>query len=183
MAIDIYSTQVKTIDGLETDLSDFRGKVLMVVNVASKCGLTPQYEGLEKVYEKYRSHGFEVLGFPANNFLSQEPGSEEEIRSFCSTNYGVTFPLYSKVSVRGDDKHLLYKKLTTAHSTADIDNGPGFEEKLAGFGQQRDAPEDILWNFEKFLIGKDGKVLARVAPDVPADDPRVIAKIESALAA
>ena len=112
MAIDIYSTQVKTIDGLETDLSDFRGKVLMVVNVASKCGLTPQYEGLEKVYEKYRSHGFEVLGFPANNFLSQEPGSEEEIRSFCSTNYGVTFPLYSKVSVRGDDKHLLYKKLT-----------------------------------------------------------------------
>jgi glutathione peroxidase len=183
MAIDIYATQVKTIDGVETDLNDFRGKVLMIVNVASKCGLTPQYEGLESVYEKYRSNGFEVLGFPANNFLSQEPGSEEEIRSFCSTNYGVQFPLFSKISVKGENKHLLYKKLTAAHSTADINNGPDFEEKLAGFGQKRDVPEDILWNFEKFIIGKDGNVIARVAPDVPADDPRVVSKIESALSA
>ena len=183
MAIDIYSTQVKTIDGTEKDLSDFRGKVLMIVNVASKCGLTPQYEGLERVYEKYRTHGFEVLGFPANDFLGQEPGTEEDIHSFCLTTYGVQFPLFSKISVRGEDKHLLYKKLTAAHSTADIDNGPEFEEKLAGFGQKRDAPEDILWNFEKFIIGKDGNVLARVSPDVPAEDPRVVAKIEAALTA
>lgn len=183
MAIDIYSTQVKTIDGSETDLDQYRGKVLMIVNVASKCGLTPQYEGLERVYGKYRTHGFEVLGFPANNFMGQEPGTEEEIQSFCTTNYGVTFPLFSKISVRGDDKHLLYKKLTAAHSTADVDNGPEFEEKLAGYGQKRDAPEDILWNFEKFILGKEGNVIARIAPDVPAEDPRVIAKIESALSA
>lgn len=183
MAIDIYTTEVRTIDGEGTDLSAHKGKVLMIVNVASKCGLTPQYEGLEKVYEKFREHGFEVLGFPANDFLGQEPGTEEEIRAFCSTNYNVQFPLYSKISVRGDDKHVLYKKLTAARPATDIDNGPEFEERLAGFGQKRDVPEDILWNFEKFIIGKDGGVIARIAPDVPADDPRVVARLEAALAA
>lgn len=183
MAIDIYSTQVKTIDGTETDLSDYKGKVLMIVNVASKCGLTPQYEGLERIYEKYRQHGFEVLGFPANDFLAQEPGTEEEIQNFCSTNYNVQFPLFSKISVRGDHKHLLYKKLTAERSEADVTNGAEFEEKLAGFGQSRERPDDILWNFEKFIVDKNGKVAARIAPDVPADDQRVIAKIESAIAA
>jgi glutathione peroxidase len=182
MAIDIYSTRVKTIEAVETDLSDYKGKVLMIVNVASKCGLTPQYEGLEKIYERFRDHGFEVLGFPANNFLGQEPGADEEILTFCTTNYNVQFPLFSKISVKGEHKHLLYKKLTAERPSPDIDNGPGFEEKLAGFGQTRERPDDILWNFEKFIVGRDGKVAARVAPDVTADDPRVIAKIESALA-
>ena len=183
MGIDIYSTQVRTIDGSETDLSAYKGKVLMIVNVASKCGLTPQYEGLEKVYEMYRNHGFEVLGFPANDFLGQEPGTEEEIRTFCSTNYNVQFPLFSKISVKGDGKHILYKKLTAERPTADVDNGPAFEDKLAGFGQHRERDDDILWNFEKFLIGKDGGVVARIAPDVPVDDPRVLEKIESTLGA
>ena len=183
MSTVVYDFKAAGIDGKQIDLKKFKGKVLLIVNTASQCGFTPQYKGLEEVYERYRSHGFEVLGFPANNFLSQEPGSEEEIRSFCSTNYGVQFPLFSKISVKGDDKHLLYKKLTAAHSTADISNGPQFEEKLAGFGQKRDVPEDILWNFEKFIIGKDGNVIARVAPDVPADDLRVVSKIESALSA
>ena len=183
MANDIYSTQVKTIDGVETDLAAYKGKVLMIVNVASKCGLTPQYEGLERIYEKYRSHGFEILGFPANDFLAQEPGTEEEIQSFCSTNYNVQFPLFSKISVRGDHKHLLYKKLTAERAEADVSNGSEFEEKLAGFGQRREKPEDILWNFEKFIIGKDGRVAARIAPDVAPDDPRVAEEIESALAA
>src|SRR5215204_1161884 len=104
MAIDIYSTRVKTIEAVETDLSDYKGKVLMIVNVASKCGLTPQYEGLEKIYKRFRDHGFEVLGFPANNFLGQEPGADEEILTFCTTNYNVQFPLFSKLSVKGEHK-------------------------------------------------------------------------------
>jgi len=183
VAIHIYSTRVKTIDGEETDLSHYGGKVLMIVNVASKCGLTPQYEGLEKIYEKYRAHGFEVLGFPANDFLGQEPGTEDEIRSFCSTNYNIQFPLFSKISVRGEHKHLLYKKLTAQRPAADIDNGPGFEEDLSGYGHKREGDHGILWNFEKFIVAKNGQVAARIAPDVAADDPRVIAKIESELAA
>ena len=182
MAVDIYSTRVKTIDGAETDLSGYRNKVLLIVNVASKCGLTPQYEGLETIYERFRQHGFEVLGFPANDFLGQEPGTEDEIRSFCSTNYNVQFPLFSKVSVKGEHKHLLYKKLTAERPVADIGDGPAFEEKLAGFGQNRERPDDILWNFEKFIVGRDGRVAARIAPDVAADDPRVVSKIESELA-
>ena len=182
MAIDIYSTRVKTIDGAETDLSEYRGRVLMIVNVASKCGLTPQYEGLERIYERYRHHGFAVLGFPANDFLGQEPGTENEIRSFCTTNYNVRFPLFSKISVKGEHRHLLYKKLTNERPVADVDNGPGFEERLSGFGQKRERPGDTLWNFEKFIVGRNGKVVTRIAPDVAADDPRVIAKIESALA-
>lgn len=181
MAVDIYSTRVKTIDGAETDLSEYGGKVLMIVNVASKCGLTPQYEGLEKIYEKYRDHGFEVLGFPANDFLGQEPGTEDEIRSFCSTNYDVQFPLFSKISVRGEHKHLLFKKLMTQRPTADIDNGPAFEKDLNGYGHKREGAEGILWNFEKFIVGRNGSVAARIAPDVPPDDARVIAKIESEL--
>jgi glutathione peroxidase len=180
--MDIYSTRVKTIDGGETDLSRYGEKVLMIVNVASKCGLTPQYEGLEKIYEKYRQHGFVVLGFPANDFLGQEPGTEDEIRSFCSTNYNVQFPLFSKISVRGEHKHLLYKKLTAQRPAADIDNGPGFEEDLNGYGHKREGMDGILWNFEKFIVGKNGNVVARIAPDVAADDPRVIAKIETELA-
>lgn len=177
----IYEIPVKTIDGKETTLADYKGKTLLIVNVASKCGLTPQYEGLEKVYEEYKDKGFEVLGFPANNYLAQEPGTEEEIKDFCSTNYNVQFQLFSKISTKGDDQHPLYKYLTSEAKSADISNGDGFEEKLAGFGQKRENANDILWNFEKFLIAKDGSIAARIAPDVPAEDARVTAKIESEL--
>ena len=178
---DIFEIPVKKIDGTETNLGEFKDKALLVVNVASKCGLTPQYEGLEKIYRAYSDKGFEVLGFPANNFLSQEPGTDDEIKEFCSSTYDVTFPLFSKISVKGDDQHELYKALTAERPSADIDNGNAFEEKLAGFGSVRDQPSGLLWNFEKFLIGKDGKVAARIAPDVTADDPRVIESIEKAL--
>lgn len=178
---EILSIPVKKIDGTETTLAEFAGRTLLLVNVASKCGLTPQYEGLEKLYENYRDKGFEVLGFPANNFLAQEPGTEEEIQDFCSTNYNIQFPLFSKISVKGDDQHPLYKELTATRPTADIGNGDTFETKLQGFGQTRENASDILWNFEKFLIAKDGTVAARIAPDVTADDPRVVEKIEAEL--
>lgn len=183
MAKQIYSIPVKKIDGTETTLSEFKDKVLLVVNVASKCGLTPQYEGLENLYETYRDKGFEVLGFPANNFLAQEPGTEEEIQDFCATNYNVQFPLFSKISVKGDDQHPLYDALITEKPAPDIDNGAEFETKLEGYGQKREQPNDLLWNFEKFLIGKDGTVAARIAPDVTAEDERLVARIESELAA
>lgn len=181
MSTDLFSIPVKKIDGTDTNLGEFNGNALLVVNVASKCGLTPQYESLERLYENYRDKGLQVLGFPANNFLAQEPGTEEEIQAFCSTNYGVTFPLFSKISVTGEDKHPLYEALTKERPGVDIDNGDSFQKDLEGYGQFKDEPRDILWNFEKFLIGKDGKVAARIAPDVTVEDPRVIEVIESAM--
>lgn len=183
MSEQLFSIPVTKIDGSKTTLGEFAGKTLLVVNVASKCGLTPQYEGLEKLYEDYRDKGFEVLGFPANNFLGQEPGTEDEIQDFCSTNYNVQFPLFSKISVKGDDQHPLYKELTSIQPAADIDNGDAFETKLTGIGQARENGSDILWNFEKFLIAKDGTVAARISPDVTPDDPRVVEKIEAELSA
>lgn len=181
MPNDIYEISVRRIDGTETTLADYRDKPLLIVNVASKCGLTPQYEGLEKVYEKYRGDGLEVLAFPANNFLAQEPGTSEEIQEFCSTNYNVQFPLFEKISVKGDDQHPLYQHLISERPQADVSNGNGFEEKLKGHDQYRENPDDILWNFEKFVVGRDGKVAARIAPDVPAEDERVTAAIDKAL--
>lgn len=181
MSEQIYSIPVTKIDGTVTSLREFEGKTLLIVNVASKCGLTPQYAGLEKLYEDYRSRGFEVLGFPANNFLAQEPGTDEEIEAFCTTNYDVKFPLFSKISVKGADQHPLYKSLTAERPMADISNGNTFETKLQGFGQKRENPGDILWNFEKFLISKDGTVAARIAPDVTANDSRLVEKIEEEL--
>lgn len=178
----LYEIPVKTIDGKETTLAEHKGKVLMIVNVASKCGLTPQYEGLEKIYQEYRAKGFEVLGFPANNFLGQEPGTEEEIKDFCTSNYDVHFPLYSKISAKGADQHPLYQFLTAERQTADIKNGDAFEEKLKGFGQEREDASGILWNFEKFLIAKDGSIAARINPDVAAADEKVVAAIEAELA-
>ena len=182
MSNKIYEIPVRRIDGRETTLAEFEGKTLLVVNVASKCGLTPQYEGLESLYKEYKDQGFEVLGFPANNFLAQEPGTNDEIQEFCEHNYGVSFPLYQKISVKGDDQHLLYHHLTDEKGEPDIANGSAFEEKLAGFGQERTKPNDVLWNFEKFLIGKNGKVAARIAPDVTAEDSRVVAAVKAALA-
>src|SRR6476469_3956782 len=146
MSNKIYEIPVRRIDGTETTLSEFQGRALLLVNVASKCGLTPQYEGLESLYKQYKDRGLEVLGFPANNFLAQEPGTNEEIQEFCQTNYDVTFPLFQKISVKGDDQHPLYKTLTSEKGEPDIANGSEFEEKLAGFGQKREQTSDVLWN-------------------------------------
>ncbi len=180
MANEIYEIPVKTIDGQETNLGEYKDKVLLVVNVASKCGLTPQYEGLQKLYGEYQAKGFEVLGFPANNFMGQEPGTEEEIKEFCSANFDVKFPLFSKISVKGDDQHQLYHYLTETKPETDINDGD-LEEKLAGYGSKRSKPNEVLWNFEKFLIGKNGEISARFAPDVTAEDERLKAKLEEEL--
>jgi glutathione peroxidase len=180
MASEIYNIPVRTIDGEDTDLSGYQGKVLLVVNVASKCGLTPQYGELQALYEANKDKGFEILGFPANNYLGQEPGSEEEIKEFCSTSYHVTFPMFSKLSTKGDDQHPLYKYLTETKPDTDVNDG-GLEEKLKGFDQFRSTPSEVLWNFEKFLVNREGEIVARFAPDVKPDDARLLAKIEETL--
>ena len=157
----VYDYNAKTIAGPEQSLSDFKGKVLLIVNVASKCGYTPQYEGLEALYRQYKDQGFEVLGFPCNQFLSQEPGTEQDIVQFCNTTYDVTFPMYRKIDVNGDDAHPLYRHL---------------KSKATGIlGSQA-----VKWNFTKFLVGRDGKVIARFAT---ATKPEELKKdIEKALA-
>ena len=180
MSASVYDLTLKQIDGKPATLGNYRGKVLLVVNVASKCGLTPQYTGLEKLYQDKRSSGLEVLGFPANNFMGQEPGTEAEIASFCTTNYDVHFPLFAKISVLGADQDPLYAKLTAAQPAA-IGEGP-FRERLQGYGVNPASQTDVLWNFEKFLLNRKGEVVARFSPDVTADDPRLLAAIDAELA-
>ncbi|MGH9425541.1 MAG: glutathione peroxidase [Terriglobia bacterium] len=158
----IYDFTLKDIDRKEVNLGQYRGKVVLMVNVASRCGYTPQYEGLQKVYLKYKDRGFVILGFPANNFMSQEPGTDEEIKTFCSTKYNVTFPIFSKISVKGDDIHPLFKFLTAKETNPD-------------FGG------DIKWNFSKFLVDKSGKIIARFEPKVTPESDPVIQAIEKAL--
>jgi len=161
MAHDIYDFTVRANDGTEHSLAEYRGKTLLVVNTASQCGLTPQYAGLETLYERYHPRGFEVLAFPANEFGAQEPGTDDEIKTFCETSYGTTFPLFAKLVVKGDHIAPLYSWLT----------------KDAGF------PGDITWNFAKFLVGPDGKVVARFDPKTEPLDPAVTTKVEAALPA
>lgn len=180
MSASLYNIPLKQIDGTAGSLASYGGKVLLVVNVASKCGLTPQYKGLESLYQDKRALGLEVLGFPANNFKGQEPGSDAEISDFCSINYDVHFPLFSKISVLGEDQHPLYAKLTAAQPAA-IGDGP-FRERLKGYGVNPENPVDVLWNFEKFLLSRKGEVVARFAPDVAADDPRLVSAIDAELA-
>ncbi len=179
---DILNTPVTTIDGENTTLAQWQGKVLLVVNVASKCGLTPQYEQLEALQEARGAQGFSVLGFPCNQFLGQEPGGEEEIKTFCSMTYGVTFPLFSKVEVNGKQRHPLYQKLVAAAPDAIAPQGSGFYERMASKGRAPQEKGDILWNFEKFLIGRDGQVIARFSPDTTPDDPALTQAIDTALA-
>jgi glutathione peroxidase len=178
----LQSVPIDTIAGGPTSLAEYAGRVLLVVNVASKCGLTPQYEGLEALYERYNDQGLEVLGFPANDFREQEPGTNEEILEFCQSTYAVKFPIFAKVSVTGQDKHPLYEMLTAAvpHASGDPE---AHRERLRGFGIPTNEDPEILWNFEKFLIGRDGTVLARFAPNLVPEDPALIAAIEDALAA
>ncbi|HVY85082.1 MAG TPA: glutathione peroxidase [Caulobacterales bacterium] len=171
---------LQRIDGAPDTLAAHRGKVLLIVNVASKCGLTPQYEGLEKLFEDKRAQGLEVLGFPANNFKGQEPGTNEEIAAFCDSTYKVQFPMFAKISVVGEDQHPLYAALTAAKPEA-TGEGP-MRERLAGYKIDTAPPPNVLWNFEKFLVGRNGAVVARFSPDVTPDDPRLVAAINAELA-
>jgi glutathione peroxidase len=167
-------------DGTTATLGDHAGSVVLVVNVASKCGLTPQYEGLQVLYEAKRDDGFTVIGFPANNFGAQEPGTDAEIAEFCSTTYDVTFPVMSKISVLGDDQHPLYGALTEAVPTAD--GKETMREGLRSHGMTPSEDPDVVWNFEKFLIARDGTVAARFAPGVTPSDPALVAAIDAELA-
>jgi glutathione peroxidase len=180
MPASLYDIPLKKIDGSAGSLAHYRGKVLLIVNVASKCGLTPQYEGLESLYQKKRGAGLEILGFPANNFAGQEPGTDGEILDFCTVKFDVHFPLFSKISVLGEDQHPLYAALTTAQHEA-IGGGP-FRETLKGYGVNPANRADVLWNFEKFLVDRRGQIVARFAPDVAADDARLISAIDAELA-
>jgi glutathione peroxidase len=158
----IYDAKINTLEGEPADLSEYRGKALLMVNVASKCGLTPQYTGLQALHEKYAARGFEVLGFPCNQFMGQEPGTADEIREFCDSNYGVSFPLFEKIDVNGAQRHAVYEELT---AVADADGEAG----------------DVKWNFEKFLVSPDGKVVARFRPQVTPEDDGLVAAIEAQL--
>ncbi|HTL59275.1 MAG TPA: glutathione peroxidase [Candidatus Limnocylindrales bacterium] len=156
----IHDIPLKDIDGKETTLKPYQGKVVLVVNVASRCGFTPQYKGLETIYEKYKDKGFAVLGFPCNQFGQQEPGTSDEIKQFCSSKYSVTFPLYSKIDVNGPNRHPLYVALA---------------------GKDSPFPGDIKWNFSKFLIGRDGKILKRFESPITPESPELTSAIEAAL--
>ena len=180
MGNSIYDIPLKSIDDQATTLAKYQGEVLLLVNVASKCGLTPQYAGLQKLYEQKHEAGLEVLGFPANDFMGQEPGSEADIASFCSTQYDVDFPLFAKISVVGPQQHALYKQLTAAVPQAE--GGDGMRKSLVGYGITPNPEPEVLWNFEKFLLARDGSVVGRFAPDVTADDPRLLAALERELA-
>ncbi|PZP85282.1 MAG: glutathione peroxidase [Azospirillum brasilense] len=181
MTASLYDIAVKRIDGTAATLGDYRGKALLVVNVASKCGLTPQYEGLQKLYDASHVKGLEILGFPANNFGAQEPGTEAEISDFCSLNYGVSFPMFEKISVNGADRHPLYAALIKAKPKAE--GTEAVRARLQGDGMMLGDDSDVLWNFEKFIIDRNGNVIARLSPDITAEDPRLLKAVEQALAA
>lgn len=153
--------KMKRLDGSDQSLRDYQGQVLLLVNVASKCGLTPQYDGLEKLYAKYKGKGFSILGFPANDFMGQEPGTDGEIADFCRSTYGVDFPMFSKITVKGDGKHPLYQELT------------GMPAPIGG---------EVAWNFQKYLVDRKGSVVAKFDPRTAPDDPALVAQIEELLA-
>jgi glutathione peroxidase len=156
----VLERTMKRLNGQEEDLSRYKGKVVMVVNTASKCGLTPQYKGLQAIYDQYKARGFEILGFPANDFMGQEPGTEEEISEFCEINYGVTFPMFSKISVKGEAMDPLYREITT------------MPEPIGG---------DVMWNFQKYLLDREGNVVKKIGPQTTPEDPSVIGAIEELL--
>lgn len=181
MTTALQDIPLKTIRNDDASLADYAGKVVLVVNVASKCGLTPQYEGLEKLYSDYKDQGLVVTGFPANDFAGQEPGTNEDIATFCTTNFAVDFPMFAKLVATGPDKHPLYAALTEAAPKAAGD-GDAFREKLRGYGMTPNPEPEVLWNFEKFLIARDGSVAGRFAPTMAPDDAELVAAIEAELA-
>lgn len=178
----VQEIPVRRITGETTTLGEYASKVLLVVNVASKCGLTPQYEGLEKLYRTYRDQGLVVAGFPANDFKSQEPGSNADIQSFCTTNYGVNFPMFEKITVVGETKHPLYNALIAAQPKAISTSDVPFSEDLKRYGVDPNPEPEILWNFEKFIVDRHGKVTARFAPNTAPDDHALVEAIEVELA-
>ena len=182
MTAPLYEIPVRRIDGTDASLADYKGSVMMIVNVASACGLTPQYENLERVYETYRDRGFTVLGFPANEFAAQEPGTNDEIKTFCETKFGVQFPMFEKIVVKGEGQHPLYRRLIEERPNAEMKTDGGLRATLDKHGLGPKNATDVMWNFEKFLIGRDGKVAARFAPDITPDDPIVTKAIEAELA-
>jgi len=158
----IYDIETKLLEGDPVALSEYKGKALLVVNVASRCGFTPQYTGLQALYDQYRDRGLEILGFPCNQFLAQEPGTEEEIREFCSSVYSVTFPIFRKIEVNGENRHPLYEILTQSDDT---DGNAG----------------DVQWNFEKFLVSPEGDVVGRFRTGITPEDPKLVGAIEEQL--
>jgi glutathione peroxidase len=182
----LYEIPFTTLNGEPASLAPFRGEVLLLVNVASKCGFTPQYTGLEALYQRFRDRGLVIAGFPANDFAGQEPGTNAEIATFCSRDYPVSFPVFGKIAVTGPEKHALYRELIAAKPVR-VPNGNALHDDLAGYLKSQglpgpNDPPELLWNFEKFLVGRDGEVIERFPSDVTPDDPRLVSAIEKALA-
>jgi glutathione peroxidase len=182
MSTPIQKIPVRRITGEDTNLGEYSGKVLLVVNVASKCGLTKQYESLEKLYRDYRDRGLVVAGFPANDFRGQEPGTNAEIESFCTSSFGVDFPLFEKITVVGEGKHPLYQELIAAQPKAISTSEVHFSENLKRHGIETNPEPEILWNFEKFVVARDGRVAARFSPNTTPDDPALLQALEAELA-
>lgn len=176
----IHNITVSTIDGRTTQLADYAGKTLLIVNVASQCGLTPQYEQLEALYKQKKDQGLEVLGFPSNEFGGQEPGSNEEIQAFCRSQYGVDFPMFSKISVNGSDRHPLYQTLLAQQPARTSAPGSDFIDKLKSYGKTVNEG-DIAWNFEKFLVDGEGRVIGHFSPDTTVNDAVLADAIDRAL--
>jgi glutathione peroxidase len=181
MSDSLYNIPLRRLDGTASTLAEYRDRVLLIVNVASKCGLTPQYTALQRLHTVYAARGLAVLGFPCNDFAAQEPGSEAEIGAFCDTQYGVTFPLFGKVSINSPPRHPLYERLIAAQPKARASGTDQLTQALSKHGLLPKQQSDVLWNFEKFLVGRDGSVRARFAPDVTPDDAFLVSEIESAL--
>ncbi|KYG66420.1 glutathione peroxidase [Bdellovibrio bacteriovorus] len=182
MAKNVYDFAVTQMGGKKTTLADYKGQVMLLVNTASKCGLTPQYEGLEELYKEYKSQGLQVLGFPANEFLAQEPGSNSEIQEFCKMKFGIDFPMFEKVVVKGEGQHPLFNFLTTTRPETTMKPGGSLMEKLKAGGLLTGKPEDIKWNFEKFLINRKGELVGRFSPEIAPQDPILVDAIKKELA-
>ncbi|MBS1184077.1 MAG: Glutathione peroxidase family protein, partial [Proteobacteria bacterium] len=181
MTASLFDLPLTTLSGEPTTLTPWLGKVLLIVNTASKCGLTPQYEGLVALHHRYKDRGLVVLGFPANDFAGQEPGTDAEIATFCSATFGVDFPMFSKIEVTGEGKHPLYAALIDAKPEARTVPGTDFRAALVGHGITPTEPPEVLWNFEKFLIGRDGAVLDRFSPDTSPEAGIIVEALEKTL--
>lgn len=181
MSTPLYDIPLERLDGTATTLADYRGQVLLIVNLASKCGLTPQYAGLQALFERFQPRGLQVLGFPCNDFGAQEPGSSEEIGTFCTTHYDVRFPMFAKLRINSTPRHPLYAELIAAQPVARESGSDQLRQTLAKHGLLPQHEGDVTWNFEKFLVGRDGRVLDRFAPDTAPDDPALVSAIEAAL--
>jgi glutathione peroxidase len=181
MTTSIYDIPVRRITGADASLREFKGQVVLIVNVASKCGLTPQYEGLEKLYEQYRDRGLVIAAFPANDFAGQEPGTNDEIQAFCKTSFGVEFPLFERITVVGAQKHPLYRALIEARPQAESTAEVPFRDKLKGYGMTPNREPEVLWNFEKFLVSRTGEVVKRFSPDTAPDDPAFVGAVVAEL--